>query len=91
MATRVAWLGLMLAQDPVGNSTDGVPLLRLGQMTRPGLRGMEGVTASDPGDCFTDLSADGPTYKHCDAHRKKCHHCQGLDAFFMDEGFKVPS
>lgn len=57
VATRVAWLGLMLAQDPVGNSTDGVPLLRLGQMTRSGLRGMEGVTASDPGDCFLDSPA----------------------------------
>lgn len=28
--------GLMLAQDPVGSSKDGVPLLRLGQMTRSG-------------------------------------------------------
>lgn len=66
---------------------------------------MEGVTASDPGDCFLDSPAAAaavrscsqsalhmrPTYKNCDAQRKKCHHCQGLDAFFMDKGFEVPS
>lgn len=65
---------------------------------------MEGVTTSDPGDCFLDSPAAAavsncsqsalhmrPTYKHSDAHRKKCRQCQGLDAFFMDEGFKVPT
>lgn len=41
MAPRVAWLGLKL-RIHWADSADGLPLLRLGQMTRPELRGMEG-------------------------------------------------